>query len=118
MKIVHLLLGLIFGAFAVVQYNDPDPWLWVSWYLLIAAINMFAFFGKFNQALLLVLLLLCLVGLVYYFPSVIDWMGDSEVEVMSEMSSEKKYIEEFREFGGVVISMLGLGFCWWRSSKK
>ena len=101
----------------MVQYNDPDPWIWVTWYALIAGINVFAFFGKFNRALLLVLLLLCMVGLVYYFPSVIDWMGDEDVRVMSEMSDEKKYIEEFREFGGVVISMIGLGVCYWRATK-
>ncbi|MCG8388879.1 MAG: transmembrane 220 family protein, partial [Cytophagales bacterium] len=32
MKIIKLALALIFIAFAALQYNDPDPLLWMFIY--------------------------------------------------------------------------------------
>lgn len=37
MRYVHILLGLMMVAFAVVQYNDPDALLWIVLYLVPAA---------------------------------------------------------------------------------
>ena len=36
MKNLYLILGLLFVSFAAVQYNDPDPYIWAPYYLLVA----------------------------------------------------------------------------------
>jgi len=35
MKIFFATLASLFLLFAVVQYNDPDPWLWIAIYLVV-----------------------------------------------------------------------------------
>lgn len=47
MRYVLILLGLLMTAFAAVQYNDPDPYVWVPIYLVSAA---WAFAAAFRPA--------------------------------------------------------------------
>jgi len=30
MKILNAILAILFIVFAIVQLNDPDPWIWVA----------------------------------------------------------------------------------------
>ena len=41
MAIAAALMGLVFVAFAVVQYNDPDGLLWAAGYLVPALLSVF-----------------------------------------------------------------------------
>ena len=38
MKLFNYLFVLIFILFAAVQYNDPDPYLWIPIYIYVAFI--------------------------------------------------------------------------------
>ena len=45
MRYLNMLLGLAMLGFAAVQYNDPDVWLWVFYYIVPAA---WAFLAAFR----------------------------------------------------------------------
>jgi hypothetical protein len=36
MKTVNLILSILFVIFAALQYNDPDPFIWIPIYLFAA----------------------------------------------------------------------------------
>jgi len=74
MRYVNIVLGVLMVAFTAVQYNDPDPHVWVPIYLIPAA---WAFAAAFRLprivstpgAALLGVCVLAYVGLVvYYWP--------------------------------------------------
>ena len=46
MKIFHLFFGVIFILFAALQYNDPDPAVWMAVYFGSAFL---CFLSIFNQ---------------------------------------------------------------------
>jgi len=46
-KIAHSIVALIFIAFAVLQYNDPDGWKWMIIYMLVALVPLHKIFGKY-----------------------------------------------------------------------
>lgn len=75
MRYVNIALGLLMVAFAAVQYNDPDPHVWVPIYLVAAAWAFAAAFcasrmvSKTGMALLGLFLLAGVVLVIYYWPS-------------------------------------------------
>lgn len=74
MRYVNIVLGLLMVAFAAVQYNDPDPHVWVPVYLVPAAWAFAAAWRlpRVAAAPAAVLLVACLVAylalVVYYWP--------------------------------------------------
>lgn len=72
MRYVNVLLGIAMVAFAAVQYNDPDPHVWVPIYGVAAAWAFAAAFWlpRFSAAwtrVLLALSVLAYAGLVFYY---------------------------------------------------
>ncbi len=43
-RAIHIACAAIFLLAAVVQYNDPDPWLWMAFYLAPAVLSVGAVF--------------------------------------------------------------------------
>ena len=56
MKNLYLILGLLFVSFAAVQYNDPDPYIWAPYYLLVAGACFLTYTNRYNKLLTLVLI--------------------------------------------------------------
>lgn len=48
-------IGIIFLAFAVVQYNDPDPYVWMPLYLLVAGIQFYRIRKNIHPLILILL---------------------------------------------------------------
>ncbi|MEY4919290.1 MAG: hypothetical protein RLZZ431_472, partial [Bacteroidota bacterium] len=46
MKFFNIFFCIVFILFAVVQYNDPDPFLWVPIYLYPALLCFLKFIQK------------------------------------------------------------------------
>lgn len=90
MRYVNIVLGLVMAAFAAVQYNDPDPHVWVPIYGIAGAWAIAAAFWlpRFSAAAvraLLALSVLAYAGLVvYYWPQAPEfwrkevWWNDEE----------------------------------------
>lgn len=108
MKIFNLILSFLFILFAYFQYNDPDPWLWISIYLVVAGICGFAAFNKYNQWVTLTVF----TGLVIYWaillPDFVSWVSGGMPTITGSMKAESKYIELVREFLGLVILISAL----------
>lgn len=71
MKVINIILTLLFILFAVVQLNDPDPWLWVAIYGLVAGVSGFAIFQKYNKGVVYLGVAICIIGLAILFPELI-----------------------------------------------
>jgi hypothetical protein len=47
MKVFNILFFILFVLSAALQYNDPDPWLWMPIYLYGAVLCWLAFRGRY-----------------------------------------------------------------------
>jgi len=70
MKILNAILTVLFILFALVQLNDPDPWLWVTMYIYVAVMCGMAFLGKYNQPILLAGMLVSIIWAITLSPGV------------------------------------------------
>lgn len=108
MKYFNYTFVFIFILFAAVQYNDPDPYLWIPIYLYPAylcykvaksqMVNIkfylagFIFFGLY--------------ALYKMFDAngVIDWIKfHNATSIANTMKAETPWVEESREFFGLLI---------------
>ncbi len=117
MKILNIILALLFVLFAYFQYNDPDPWMWIAIYGVVAVICIFAAFKKYNRWAILILL----GGLGIYWaillPDFVTWLGDGMPTITGSMKAESEYIELVREFLGLLILIGVLAFQFWSERK-
>jgi len=115
--ILPLLIGLIFLIFALVQYNDPDPWSWIIMYGAISLIAIFSAFGFYSRWVVYLALAVSLIWMVILFPGFWKWLRYEPVDaLLYGMSPDKMYIEESREFLGLLMGAAGLLFIMKRNS--
>ena len=112
MKIVNILLALMFLALAYLQFNDPDPIIWISIYGNMAAFSVMAVFGIYPKKNHIAVLVIFLLYSAYYFPGVAEWLHqEDKTTIFDEMEKEKHlFIEESREFFGLIICAIVLLF--------
>ncbi len=103
-KIVALTLGIIFVSFVVVQYNDPDPQVWMPIYGLAAALCFWKAYAKPQLVVLLVL------AVVYGIGAVLQWPPQWEGVWLNEIGMKTVNIELARESLGLVCC--SLAFVW------
>jgi len=98
----HYLLSRIAGIFfalcALVQWNDPDPWLWISVYMMACIIMELASRDIFYPSISLLFLIISMVGAVFLFPT--DFQG-----FFGDMHTANN-IEEARESIGLMLISL------------
>lgn len=72
MKIVFKIIGFLFAALflisAVLQYNDPDAFVWIFIWGLAAVISILFAFNKAPFKVTLVVGILALIGFFYLYP--------------------------------------------------
>lgn len=119
MKILNIVLAIIFVLFAIVQFNDPDPYFWVAIYAAVAIISGFAIWEKYNRPALIILMIICMAGSIFYFPGLIELFSDHEIgDLTKSMKAEKPFIEESRESLGLLLSFLVLSFQYFQSTRQ
>lgn len=112
MKIFNYFFIFAFIVFAALQYNDPDPYIWVPIYLYAAALCYFSTRNKFYPAAYWL-------GYVVYggyavykafdTNGLVDWMTKHHAEnIAGTMKAETPWVEESREFFGLVIVIVVL----------
>ena len=112
-KVIHYILAGLFTLFAAVQYNDPDPWLWILIYGAVAIVAFFKVqFVQINFGPLILTLILILLFYAFTFvPSVIDFFDSSnKSDLVGKMKAEDPWIEGTREFGGLLIAIIVLNY--------
>ncbi len=103
MKLLHSLVSILFVVFAVVQWNDPDPYLWVVLYLVIAVIPIMYLKGKLNRMVLGVLTLGLFVLFGTYVPDLLSWLYEGMPSITTSMKAGTPYIEVVRESLGLLL---------------
>ncbi len=108
-KIAFTLLTVLFLAMAAVQLDDPDSWRWIAMFLLFAVSAALAAFCKPNVWITALAIVVCLGMLVPVVPGFLQFLTNKDgIGISNTMSNEFPYVEEFREFGGLIISLVGL----------
>lgn len=105
-KALNIGLAVLFGLFAYVQLNDPDPVIWFFVYFIVALLALISAFRPLPMLLLYVVF----AGLVLFsglhFPYLVQWLVSEEPgDLFGEMSDDKYYIEGTREFLGLLIAI-------------
>jgi hypothetical protein len=105
--VLNAFFCLAFAAFAYVNLNDKDSWLWVSIYMVASICCGFAAFGRFFPTVYLVAIAFYLVYAIRLFfikDGVKDWIIKYRTPSLVEsMQATKPYIEQAREFFGLLI---------------
>ena len=113
MKVFNIIFCLIFILSAALQYNDPDPYIWVPIYLYGAWFCFQAFRGKYYpKAYLAGILIYTIYALYLWFDKsgVMSWYSEHNAEnIVQSMKATKPWIEETREFGGLLLLITALG---------
>jgi len=106
-KIINPFFAVIFLISAGLQFNDPDPALWIAIYGYGALACALAFAEKDNRIWHLGGLIVFLVYAAYLFfvtNGVLSWITQHKAEsITGPMAHEKPWIELTREFFGLLI---------------
>lgn len=110
MKYFNIFWCIVFILFAALQYNDPDPYVWIPIYGAAALLCWYAFRNKYYPKTYLGFIILLAIYAVYKVfdkNGLIDWALRHHAENIAEtMQAEKPWIEESREFFGLVIVII------------
>jgi Transmembrane family 220, helix len=118
MKIINLLLAILFLLFAAVQYNDTDSWYWILPYGFVSGTSFAAAKGRYHKGLLLIGLVALLVWMAFLLPGFIDWIKSGMPSIVDEMKTTKPHIEIVREFSGLLVAVLTLGFHYYWAGRQ
>jgi len=106
LKSVYLLFGITLVAFASLQFNDPDPVIWVSFYTICALVPLLLVVNKFYRTIFWIAVGICAVQLFISAPGAYQYyLHMTEEPLMQGMNADKPYIEECREFLGALIAL-------------
>lgn len=112
MKIFNIIFCILFIIFAGLQYNDPDPYVWMPIYLFGAGCCFYAARGRFSRRAYVIGTFLYLVYAAYLFfdkNGVINWAVEHHGEnIAGTMKASQPWIEETREFFGLAILIIVL----------
>lgn len=114
----NIVLGIVFLLFAVVQYNDPDPWLWIALYSFVGIVSFFAAAHRYNKFVLLGGMGVCIVWTLILLPEFINWIIMGMPSITESMKAEAPHIEFTREFLGLILCFSTLGWHFLQFQKK
>ena len=122
MKIFNVVFAVLFVLFAALQYNDPDPYVWIPIYMYGAVLCWMAFRGRYyRQACLLGIGVYSIYAGYKFFDEngVWDWLTKHHAEnIAGEMKATQPWIEESREFFGLLILIVVLAINFFYGRRK
>lgn len=119
-RVINFVLALMFVSFVVVQFDDPDPLLWVLIYTNMVLLCAWSAFRNPNKYWIWISGIGYLVYAIFLFPGAIDWFKSPDRSLLFNDLAKMQYpyIEETREFLGLVISILVLSWIGFRFKGK
>jgi hypothetical protein len=122
MKIFNILSITLFVISAGLQYNDPDPYVWMPIYLYGALLCYLALKNRYNPVWYIAGITVYLLYSIFLFADssgVNSWWTNHNAEsLVQTMKAEKPWIEETREFFGLLILVGVLGINMFFLSRK
>jgi hypothetical protein len=120
MKPISYFYGLwvfLFALFAYWQINDPDPEVWVSIYAVAVIFSLFAVRGIFPKIPLTLVVVVCILGAIYFFPGGVgQWIADEWAQ--QDLTMKTPQMEENRETFGLLTIALVLSPALYQAWKK
>lgn len=124
MKVFNIICIILFVISAALQYNDPDPYIWIPIYLYGAFLCYQAIKRIYHPALYILAFVIYIGYALYLFfdkQGVLSWANEHQAEsIVQSMKATKPWIEETREFGGllILVLVLSINMVWLRKVKK
>lgn len=122
MKIFNIIFCLLFIFSAALQYNDPDPYVWIPIYGYGAILCWLAFRGKYYpKAYLIGIAAYTVYAIVLFFEKdgVWDWITKHNAEDIAQtMKASTPWIEDTREFFGLLILITVLLVNYYHDKKR
>ena len=120
MKAIAIISGIIFLVFTVVQFNDPDPLYWIFIYLLTAGFSFAAFFNRFYPKLMLLAIGMYLNAAFGLWAGVVEWFHSPDRSLLFDDIAKMQhiYIEEAREFLGLMMALAALIYFYFSALKQ
>ncbi|MFT3746752.1 MAG: transmembrane 220 family protein [Agriterribacter sp.] len=107
MKIFNIIFCLLFVFSAALQYNDPDPYVWMPIYMYGAVFCWLAAKNKYYPSAYLIGVAVFALYAIYKFVEengVWDWVTEHNAEnIAGTMKASTPWIEDTREFFGLAI---------------
>lgn len=103
-----IIIGVIFIIFALVQYNDPDPWIWIFIYGLVGIIYLASINFSIPKWVIFVVMFSLIISVAYYLPKAMNWFNEGMPSIIGEMKATSPHIEWMREFLGLIICLLAI----------
>lgn len=112
MRIANALLAVIFFVFAFVQINDPDPLYWMLIYGVMIGFSVLAFTGRFYPRTMLLIIGAYGFAAFHLSPAFMEWINSDDRALLFDDFAKMQfpYIEETREFVGLLICLSALIF--------
>ena len=110
-KNIYFVISGLFFLFAVVQWNDPDPLIWMIFYGAMSLIYILLALGKkFAFYLSVLMLTVSVVYMGFILPEIIKWIKDGMPSIVQSMKATIPTIEYTREFLGLLLCLIA---CIW-----
>lgn len=109
-KIVSATMLFILLLSAGVQYNDPDPWLWIAVYLAGALLTAAHLFGR---GIFMLNLLAAGLGILGVILIVLPLDDVATERVFASIQMQGEGVEEVREAGGLAMQSVWLLYLAW-----
>lgn len=106
----YLFIAGCFIAFAALNLNDPDPWIWVLAYGAVAALYAMAAFGRADRRVSGSLALALAVWMFTLSGGMLTWFNLGMPSIVTEMKATEPHVEAVREFLGLLLAVLALLF--------
>ena len=110
-KNIYFIISGLFLLFAIVQWNDPDPLIWMIFYGVMSLIYILLALGKrFAFYLSVLMLITCIINMGFILPEIIKWIKDGMPSIVQSMKATIPSIEYTREFLGLLLCLIA---CIW-----
>ncbi|HOY28205.1 MAG TPA: transmembrane 220 family protein [Flavobacteriales bacterium] len=117
-RTAYLFIAGCFIAFAALNLNDPDPWVWVLAYGAVAVLFALAAFGRADRRVSGSLAVALAVWMFTMSGGMLEWFGLGMPSIVTEMKATEPHVEAVREFLGLLLAVLALLFLTLRTSKE
>jgi hypothetical protein len=120
MRILNFVLAIMFLLFAFVQINDPDPVIWILIYGAMAVLCIMAIFEFYPKKFIIGIMVIYIGYSLVYIPGTLEWLRNDNKDMLFDDLAKMQfpYIEETREFLGLLICIIVLFFHLYRARRS